>query len=536
MRSLLTFLIVMCVIETGWAAGTRAGTIISNQATVTFSIGTTTYAPVKSNLISFVVSQIASINVTPVSATSVSTINTLKDYAFKATNSGNGPDQCSLQGVTTKGFNVLFYKDLNGNGVLDSLEVVAGAIATTSSLEPDSSIALVARVQIPNDPSLNGTSDILTVTAASTFNTSKAALGSYTTQIRTSAFVMTKSVNNNSPTPWSHVTYTIAYSNPNGGVATNVVVTDILNSNLMYLNGSATPAPSTVSAQRVQWNLGSVNGGASGTITFDVNILNGVATGTEIHNVATASYNDGPNTKTPSSTETNFIVVGTGGQPTVSISPASYQSEGEPGDTIVYAHTITNNGSGAESFDLAFNSSSARQWKFFQDLNGNRKIDVGEPAVITTGPINGAGTFALLAMSTLGKVSGGRSLDISRFWVTSALNSNNAAKCEDSIWVNMPVMNLAKTVSATEAKVGTVVVYTITYSNIGSGRALSFKVVDQIPANTTYVAGSTKLNSVPKTDGPDGDEVTVVNGTITVILGTILPAVSGAIEFSVRIN
>ena len=38
--------------------------------------------------------------------------------------------------------------------------------------------------------------------------------------------------------------------------------------------------------------------------------------------------------------------------------------------------------------------------------------------------------------------------------------------------------------------------YTITVQNIGTDNATSVEIVDQVPGNTTYVAGSTTLNGV----------------------------------------
>ena len=47
--------------------------------------------------------------------------------------------------------------------------------------------------------------------------------------------------------------------------------------------------------------------------------------------------------------------------------------------------------------------------------------------------------------------------------------------------------------------------YTITVKNIGNANATDASIRDQIPTNTTYVAGSLRLNGAPLTDSVDGD-------------------------------
>jgi uncharacterized repeat protein (TIGR01451 family) len=46
--------------------------------------------------------------------------------------------------------------------------------------------------------------------------------------------------------------------------------------------------------------------------------------------------------------------------------------------------------------------------------------------------------------------------------------------------------------------------YTITVQNVGTDHATGTSLVDAIPPNTTYVSGSTTLNSAPVADGPSG--------------------------------
>ncbi|MFA0791604.1 isopeptide-forming domain-containing fimbrial protein [Microbulbifer echini] len=76
---------------------------------------------------------------------------------------------------------------------------------------------------------------------------------------------------------------------------------------------------------------------------------------------------------------------------------------------------------------------------------------------------------------------------------------------------DVPLLNAHKTVaiavdntSAGLVDPGDVLRYTIAISNAGGVDALQVALTDQVPANTTYVAGSTKLNGIVLTDLADG--------------------------------
>lgn len=91
-----------------------------------------------------------------------------------------------------------------------------------------------------------------------------------------------------------------------------------------------------------------------------------------------------------------------------------------------------------------------------------------------------------------------------------------------------------------EAVSGATIHYTLAVTAAGSGTALGVAITDPIPANTTYSAGTLKLNGVALTDAADADagEVTGAGaGTVTVRLGD-LSAVTPAqtITFDVKIN
>lgn len=93
---------------------------------------------------------------------------------------------------------------------------------------------------------------------------------------------------------------------------------------------------------------------------------------------------------------------------------------------------------------------------------------------------------------------------------------------------------------------GTVIQYQVTVTVTGAGTAQSVQVVDNIPANTTYVATSIRFNGAPRTDAVDAADnascsgcgnatgsVIVVVGDVPVIAGT---PVNHVIDYKVSIN
>ena len=83
--------------------------------------------------------------------------------------------------------------------------------------------------------------------------------------------------------------------------------------------------------------------------------------------------------------------------------------------------------------------------------------------------------------------------------------------------------------------------YSIAVSATGSGTATNVVFIDNIPANTTYVAGSLALNGTPVTDAvglpDDGDYVAAPTARVRVPLGSLNTAAgTKTITFTVTIN
>jgi uncharacterized repeat protein (TIGR01451 family) len=88
---------------------------------------------------------------------------------------------------------------------------------------------------------------------------------------------------------------------------------------------------------------------------------------------------------------------------------------------------------------------------------------------------------------------------------------------------------------------GATIEYTLTLNITGSGMLTGVRIDDLIPAGTTYVAGSLRLDSVALSDGADTDSgrfiTTPLPGVqIEVVLGSVVAPVTHVVVFRVTIN
>lgn len=106
--------------------------------------------------------------------------------------------------------------------------------------------------------------------------------------------------------------------------------------------------------------------------------------------------------------------------------------------------------------------------------------------------------------------------------------------------------NVATPPAACSAVVpGSIVQYQLTVTLTGAGLAQNVIVTDNIPANTTYVAGSTRVDGAPRTDAADGDNASCVGcgnaaGTVSVNFGNVNitagTPIQRVIDYRVNIN
>jgi len=274
------------------AAGTTAGTVISNQATVDFTDGNGNPLQVLSNIVTTTVSQVGSVLVDPDNAASA-TPGDVVYYAHTVTNTGNDPDTINLTTNSSQGWAIQIYDDVDGNGVFSAGDVLLGDSDADGNPDPGSLLAdgvanILIEVTVPA-AALDGDVDTATITGTSLFDNlvSESAIDTTTIAAPTLSVVKSVAPAGNQP-PTTTLTYTVLLTNNGTGSASAVVVNDPIPANTTYVGGTAAGAGTTIlyshdgggtydasdaaPVTHIRWTLvGSLaSGGGSSTVSFQV--------------------------------------------------------------------------------------------------------------------------------------------------------------------------------------------------------------------------------------------------------------------------
>jgi uncharacterized repeat protein (TIGR01451 family) len=117
-----------------------------------------------------------------------------------------------------------------------------------------------------------------------------------------------------------------------------------------------------------------------------------------------------------------------------------------------------------------------------------------------------------------------------------------SANRQGSYQVAAVAATLAKTQAVVDPSGGTnpvsgaTITYTLTLSVSGSGTVTATQIVDPIPANTSYVAGSLRLNGAVLSDSADADAGRFTGSQIEVTLGALAAPSTQTVAFQARIN
>jgi uncharacterized membrane protein len=239
-------------------------------------------------------------------------------YSHNLTNQSNITDSYALTATSSAGFGVVL------------------SPATPITLTAGASISVTLTVAIPPG-TLAGTVDTTSLTAVSQTDGSVTGTVTNTTTVNTVFGLLLEPDKSGSGDPGQTVVYTHTLTNQ-----TNITDTFniVASSSLGFGTGLAPLPPITVGA------------GASTTLTLSVTIPAGTLAGsTDTTSVTATSQTDTSVTGTAVNVTTVNTVYG------LLLTPDN-QSAGNPGQTLLYSHTLTNQGNTADTFDITTNSSA----------------------------------------------------------------------------------------------------------------------------------------------------------------------------------
>jgi len=368
--------------------------------------------------------------------------------------------------------------------------------------------------------------------------------------------------------PGETLNYTITVVNSGDAPATSVVVTDIPDPNGSLVVGSVTTDVGSVTTgntggdSTVAVNVGTLNNGSTVTITYQVVINNPLPIGvTELVNQAQITSQEVPDfdsddPSTPPNDDPTVIPVDAA--PDMVIVKDDGGTTTTPGGTVIYTLGYSNAGTqdatgvvitetvpANSTFD-AGNSSGG--WNCLPNNNAGSTCTINVGAVNVTDPVATV-NFAVTVDDPL--ASGVTELNNSTSIADDGTNGADLTPGDNTDSDNTPItaspdLQVSKDDGGVTVQPGDVISYTINYANVGDQDATSVVINETVPANSTFVPGSSSGSWVCLPDNNAGSSCTVSlailaagdNGTLTFAVQVDNPLAAGvtAINNAVSIN
>ena len=205
-------------------------------------------------------------------------------FSHVLTNMGNGTDSMTVVATSQMGWPVRVHRDVNADGVLDAGDPqVNGPIV----LAMGATAELLVAIDVPKLATVRGTIDTITVIVISETDPSISDGLLDVLEIRDVGIVVSlnKLVDRTTATIGDILTYTITYSASGTNTATNFEIKDLIPTGTSYVPGTlrwnGTPLTDAagddagvfdVGGNRVVFRIGTIQGGDSGTVTFQVRV------------------------------------------------------------------------------------------------------------------------------------------------------------------------------------------------------------------------------------------------------------------------
>jgi uncharacterized repeat protein (TIGR01451 family) len=299
----------------------------------------------------------------------------------------------------------------------------------------------------------------------------------------------------------------------------------------------------------------------------------GTLAGTDITNIASASYETGGTTVNIDSNPVVIRVDELLDVTTVGTDPGDVQTT-NGATNVVSTFRVTNTGNGPEAFRLTPNVANGGDdfdptlSQVILDTNGNGVYDPGVDTVYVAGsndpllqPDQGVTVFVLTNIPA-SQVNGDRAqVSLTAAAVTgtgapgttfagqgqgggNAVVGTTGADADGSGFVRVQSASIALVKSATVADPfggttsvpGSIITYTLVATISGTGSLNNIAINDPIPAGSTYVAGSMTLQAAALTDVADADAGNFNGTRINVGLGNVAAGQTRTVTFRVTVQ
>lgn len=312
-----TTLVFAAAAQPAQAAGTRAGTTISNTATATFDTGGGPQN-INSNTVDLRVDELLNVTVASNNPADVPTTPgaTGQALSFTVTNTGNGIESFGLTSIANGGGDdfdptVTSIVIDDGDGVYEpGIDVVYVAGTNDPSLNPDASVTIFVVSTTPGTV-VDGDRGIIALVAAARTGTGAPGTsfagqgegggdavvgatgadgqddGAFVVAAATVSLAKSAAIadplGGSEPIPGAVITYTIVATVSGSGSVSGLAVTDAIPANTTYVAGSITLGGTaqtdvvdadagSFASNQVSVSLGTVAGGSTRTVTFQATI------------------------------------------------------------------------------------------------------------------------------------------------------------------------------------------------------------------------------------------------------------------------
>jgi uncharacterized repeat protein (TIGR01451 family) len=530
MSFLRSFLIVLCCVVSATlrapAATTAGGTTITNTATATYSDKNNTTVTVASNTLTSTVESVSSVVTGPNEQgcnPKTDSVVTGQPFVrtFTVTNASNIADAYAISASASAGSIVSLSYVANGTSV-----PLANGAAIPAPLAPGA----MAQILVTANPGSSPVGSNIEITLVAKSSSLQAVNGEATSTSQQCAIVagaaaisgptgtgtlVSKLVNGSSfaqTTPGSTVVYTIAFSNTGGVAATNVVLTDVVPANIVpiaasvLLDGTTPPTGSvSLNGQTLTVKIASMPVGAIENVTFSATVnAAAVAGGTLVNTASVAADNATATASVPAS-----LLVGTGN---VVYDGLAGESQTVAGAVVTLTNPTTKQPIVLSGAPIAPNPSNTDPYQ--TGSGGTYAFGLGPNqigpvsyllTIVAPGYTNRQITVTLTPTSgglysvTLTALDGQLLAQPGGFALTGGpVTLSNVY----GLFGNIPLfrtqsVTIAKTVDRSFAATGDRLVYTLTFSNVGSTLGAT-TVVDTLPPGLFYAPGTGRVDKIPQ--------------------------------------
>ena len=296
---------------------------------------------------------------------------------------------------------------------------------------------------------------------------------------------LSKSASAGSVQPGETVTYTLTYDNNGNQTATSVVLTETVPPHTTFVGPAAWVCGGAAAGSICTYQAGDLNGGASNTIDFAVQVVNPVPAG------ANKIVNDaGMGAGNAAAVQATHQAVTIDATPALAISKVADVTTIVPDNIIIYTLNYTNTGNQAATSVVLHETLPGQTGyrPFFSTsgwncISGDCTFDVGPVA----GGASGSVDFGIKLVAPV-------SANLTQISNQARISAVDAADALSNV-VNTPVdaqavLSISKSASSGSIQPNGTIVYTLQYRNTGNREALNVVLEETVPAYTTFVGAN----------------------------------------------